>query len=490
MKEYIFSNPYRILGLNVEATQREIAKRVSDIEVYEAMGKSFSSEYDRVVPGKISRTDSTLAAALSKLEMDDSRLLYSLFWFGTSEYDDSNSEALKSLLGGEEERAHKVWRSATKEQLTYKNATSYKNYSVYLIHLSVADDQLDLGLFMKGISYACEFLNSNYFEDYSWTVNGSEYSLNRAKIYRAYCDWILESISKDERTSSNVKRAISALDPLGFDAIEYAVDVFTRDEVRRVEESVLKAKQLRDESPKEANKWGKQLASNVNGTVRILKSLFPADDLRYQIIADKFSDELLQCSIHYFNSSNEEVDFQVDDSIKLLNYSAQFAASERLKDKIKENDSFISEWKASAADRAKFKLVKDEIEFIHNKITGIDLNIKFSEVPLAAIKLINSCKPKLYSIKSALGSRDDTYKQFTDAVADNALGICAMLLNAVGEEINKHYEFTDYERQSVINETIESIIPVLNKIGGMDISTEMRNQYKEFCDNLGVQTTC
>ena len=42
--DIIFQNPFRVLGLSVDATDREIVKQIDDLSIYTDMGKLI--EYD------------------------------------------------------------------------------------------------------------------------------------------------------------------------------------------------------------------------------------------------------------------------------------------------------------------------------------------------------------------------------------------------------------------------------------------------------------
>lgn len=44
--ELVLRNPFRILGLPVTASSREIAKRISDLELFAELGKSKSYPFD------------------------------------------------------------------------------------------------------------------------------------------------------------------------------------------------------------------------------------------------------------------------------------------------------------------------------------------------------------------------------------------------------------------------------------------------------------
>ena len=54
--DLIYQNPYRILGLPVTATDREIAKRIGDMSIYAEMGKSIEYNSDNYFPASPIRT--------------------------------------------------------------------------------------------------------------------------------------------------------------------------------------------------------------------------------------------------------------------------------------------------------------------------------------------------------------------------------------------------------------------------------------------------
>ena len=486
MKDYIELNPFRILGLHVEATQRDISKRITDIDIKNAMGMTPSFVYDEFFSAKLLRDTVNISTAVSKIEKSDDKLLYSLFWFGESEYDDSNSTALKHLFGGDVKAARTVWDESISAPISYKNALSYKNYSVHLFHSSFSESKFDFGTFIEGLGFACEFLNSNFFEDYSWTVNGDGFFLNRDKSYRAYCDIILESMVKDERTSAEISQVIHYLKRLGSDTVQYAIDVLTREEVQSVEAQVSETQSERDKMPQKANLYGINLAQSSQSTVRILKTLFPRQDLRYQIIADKYSEEILQCSIDYFNSIYDDPNSKADDVLTLLSLSRKYAVSGRVLDRIEETKIVVDEWVSSAPLRKKLNSIKGEMEHIQNRIDEINLDVQLIKLPLVAIKLINSCNPGLAKIKTTLGHRDSTFQQISDVVADNALNICVIYINAVMENINNNNQYSDYERQGIMHEVMDALIPALDKVGRMNLSSDLRTHYQDLCQQLNV----
>ena len=77
--EAIHCNPFRVLGLPIDASEKEIVKRISDLEMYAEMGKSksYDSDYPHLSP--IVRTIDTIRNASNQIETSDSRFFYSMF---------------------------------------------------------------------------------------------------------------------------------------------------------------------------------------------------------------------------------------------------------------------------------------------------------------------------------------------------------------------------------------------------------------------------
>jgi len=67
--------------LPVTASERDIAKRISDLEIYAEMGKSKYFDTDVSFLPSFQRTAETIREASNRIEQPDSRLLYAMFWF-------------------------------------------------------------------------------------------------------------------------------------------------------------------------------------------------------------------------------------------------------------------------------------------------------------------------------------------------------------------------------------------------------------------------
>ena len=172
---FINNNPYRILGLPLTASEREIAKQINTLSTYAEMGKKKSLDTDFPFLTPIDRTPHTIEEAKKQIEQSESKLLYSLFWFWKNNSVDEL--ALEVLKEGNTNKAIGIWEKsvfANKYKL-YKPVILYENLIASSTHFNDTDD-----------------------ESHLLKKNGEEYIVERKKedsysIPTAFCDLTFDS---------------------------------------------------------------------------------------------------------------------------------------------------------------------------------------------------------------------------------------------------------------------------------------------------------
>lgn len=106
----VFNNPFRILGLPVNATEREITKQENDLKIYFKMGKTPKVKVEFPCFPACNRTSESVEEAKKKIERSENRLLYSFFWY--SNEGSVNQLALDVLSEGKTEKAMELWEKA------------------------------------------------------------------------------------------------------------------------------------------------------------------------------------------------------------------------------------------------------------------------------------------------------------------------------------------------------------------------------------------
>ena len=79
--DLVLRNPFRILGLPVTASSREISKRVSDLEMFAELGKVKTYPKDFPDLGDIDRSMEAIKDAARRIELPEMRVFHSFFWF-------------------------------------------------------------------------------------------------------------------------------------------------------------------------------------------------------------------------------------------------------------------------------------------------------------------------------------------------------------------------------------------------------------------------
>jgi len=113
-------------------------------------------------------------------------------------------------------------------------------------------------------------------------------------------------------------------------------------------------KNKRKASKANAAKAGEELFTSTANDLNQLKSIVGASDLKYTSISDKVANEVLQCSIDYFNDSQEK-DSNSDyweTSMKLAKQAKTLAIGKLTKDRIKDSIETLEEMKEKELSQA------------------------------------------------------------------------------------------------------------------------------------------
>jgi len=156
--DIIKQNPFRILGLTGNATEKELQKQIGIIKRYAEIGKSKTFAYDFEFIGDFTRNSDEIQKASNSIEQVHKKLLYSLFWFvKNNQFDEI---AFNHLNERDTDKAIEIWNKTLKEEITSKNYSSYLNLSTLYIALSTIDDQIELQKLQAGISLKGNLIHS------------------------------------------------------------------------------------------------------------------------------------------------------------------------------------------------------------------------------------------------------------------------------------------------------------------------------------------
>ena len=335
----IKQNPFRILGLTGNATEKELQKQLSKIKAFERVGKEVYLDYDFKVIGGFTRNAEDIQQASNSIEQAHKKLLYSLFWFVN--HNPFDEIAFNNLKERDTDKAIEIWNKTLKEEITSKNYSSYLNLSTLYIALSTIDDQIELQKLQAGISLKGNLIHSENLKDFSKLVTGNGIANNSIEISKKFVDEVVELLKPylNKRNGISTNDLISLFNTFPASIKKYISAKFTEIPISNIENNIEKSLRQRRDNPEDAEEYGEELYKSTKSDITLLKQLIGASNVQFQMIANKLSNELLECSIVFYNhwSENSTDDFDpFDDALKVAKYAKSIGSTGQAKNRIDE----------------------------------------------------------------------------------------------------------------------------------------------------------
>ena len=389
------NNPYRLLGVYTNSPTKERLANHNRMKAFLKVGKSVSFSLD--LPQylqPINRTDTLVADADAKLALPKDQMFYALFWFiKTTPLDDI---AFNHLIAGERSKAEEIWQK--KETLS-----SLQNRIVCAL---MCDD------YKQALSCAeTLYANMEYVNQFVSAVIGTGGNVDVTDLPFTFLDALCEEIDVQKILphieNSIWKKHISgkAINPL----------------IETIQNAIAIAKKSRGKGSQARLEAGEVLMKSTKATLQQLMSLLPKTDLQYQMIADKFGLEILQCGIDYFNEADEAD--AAHKAMKLQKYAMGIVVGQMAKDRCNENVDILQK----IIDNLPPSEVYSEDRAIHEELR------KYCLLPdkiCHAVTLLNNTRPHLQAIKRKLGVSNGYYLKISSQVVGNALSNAIAEVNA------------------------------------------------------------
>jgi hypothetical protein len=517
----IKQNPFRILGLTGNATERELQKQLGKIKAFERVGKKVSLEYDFNFLGALIRNLDEIQQASNRIEQSHKKLLYSLFWFvKNTQFDEI---AFNNLKERETDKAIEIWKKTLKEEITSKNYSSYLNLSTLYIALSTIDDQIELQQLQAGISLKGNLIHSENLKDFSKLVTGNGIASDPIEVSKKFVDEIIELLKPylNKRNGISTNNLISLFGTFPTSIQKYVSAKFTDIPISSIENKIEKTIRKRKDNPGDAEEYGEELYNSTKTDVTLLKKLDGNNNLQFQMIANKLAKEILQCSIDFFNElRKEDGEFDPGDAaLRIAKYAKSVGATGQALDRVNEAIESIQEWVDDKEEREKIKIIETDIEYILEELRLLnetdtydrkdragyydisfdypsvfpDYEVKFDKTNLKkANKFITNCYPRIKNIEKKIGTNADTFLQLSSAIVNNTLGLIIEAVNNNQKifahpdpiaRINSRFEFESLLETSVELIHIITSLVVYKELKvrlqtNKDIILEIANQFK------------
>lgn len=460
------NNPFRILGVYSNASEREIRANKSKLDSMVKVGQSPNFKTDHLLPCNItdytgvcqerinyantllstkgssqntsqanelldraikelsewasikennpewqvsvSRTTETVSDSFQKIASDTQRIKYGLFWF--NDYTDDDKKALRLLSEHKWDEARCIWDSCS-------NFSAHINRSV-------------LSWFERDDYSAILEILSLFYSDEERTEFISAITSGRAMVSREDLSLLfwntLFSFPQNEMSWYDFRSIITQTkeSPIGLFLNQHEeererIKKLLFDEIKSPLENMLSVAEAQD-----PNNWGecvKEYGRVYNSTYKVLATIerfVGKDYFGYILFCNKLSEKLLHFSIHY-NNDNKEAWDAAHTALMYARVAFNIAKDEVLRERCKRNVEIFENNNRIAQTEKSCEYIDEQF----GKLKGDNITIAQVESIYSSIEVALSC------IESNAGKNSVVYKNESNRIVNKLLNIVISVYN-------------------------------------------------------------
>lgn len=372
----ILNNPYRIIGILSNASEKDILKQKNRIKRFNEVGKMIPSEYDFSFLPPLDRSSIIIDKAFSDIEQNQNKVTYSLFWF--MNFNSIDNTAIDHLINGNKEKAIEIWEKLSIEKdVNSKNFSAFNNIStLYLLENSKE-------AIKSGITSKMKLIESEYFNDYVQIVADETFSIDKTKQIEILINELLSQF-KNKFSTAEVMSLFKNCNETTLKILQQKITV---EPIHKIEVEIEKCSKKRIKDKIHSFKYASDLFINTKNDLTLLKSILGTNNLQYKMLADNIAKELLQCSIDYFNENKKhnQSNNLPKDSLQISKWAESVAVSETTISRVKEDIKTLNGMKDMELNQAIeiLKSVKEAYEKackqIDQQVLKMQMNMSFNQ---------------------------------------------------------------------------------------------------------------
>ena len=400
----IEQNPFRILGIAVNASEKEKSGNLGKKKLLE-IGKeiTFPLDLPAVFP-PLNRTAADMDNANTAINLSQDKVRHALFWFAQPK-SPIGKLGYERLLEGDTPAAINH----------FSRGTSWEE-KLCLSVLYFQDGQ-----FAEGLLCIADVID-NHCRDFCMAIVGQTYTVTSDDLRQQYLSMLTSEV--DALTILKSIRGNVALQSFADQLSRVAVD----GPAKAIDSALAAAKAVDDDDAQAQLNAGRELIKATKQPLETIKQLVGQTDSRYSRRADKVADQILQCSINYHNALDNATEDPlpasiIDQCLKLAEYAEKMCVGRLTKERIKKNADILREKKKrlppDVLERYDIAIKNKINELIREKDQTID----------NAINLLKNCATHIVAIKG--------YPQYHDYYLQISTYLVSIVLDCVIEEHNQ-----------------------------------------------------
>jgi len=518
--EVLFHNPFRVLGVPVDATAKTVERCFSRAKAQASLERKIEFDSDIPLTVEPERTLESIRAAKGLIEQSKGRLQHSLWWFW--EGSAADEMAFTALRVGDSSEAVDIWtRVVDGKPVSDSNYSAVRNLGLYYLNELVATGIVRVRKLQKGLDLLATFIGSSaHFDKYVKLVLGSSKAVvDSKKLMQGFGGNIAllldEALSRKDISVMNLGRYFEVF---GSTIGDELAGKFIIPLERGIEEVVSQVVEELKDSPEEGLKLGWNLIETAEDNLGKLGVLLEDKKFKLGIIQEKVAMAVLRCGRAYSRYVTKADTFENpwQDCLELVSRTLQVCSSESVARKLEVDIDFLKERTAvesnpnvseillpvaeevDAVNRytkefeqqfgesvkeaplpsqtiieamigvgylppaGEIEAIKKEIDYLPppEEIASLDSGVK-------ARRLIETCFPMLKKIYLAVGGEDQHFQRLSDLVAFPTLLLCQGYLSAGG-----------------VPSRIQSILTGSRGVGQLYMSSKTRKAYAELLERI------
>ena len=351
-------NAFRITGLFVDASTRDLKRRVDDLKAA-AENDDDEDEHTHAFALQPTPTIDQIREAAQRLQEPELRVIDEFFWFWPLDWEhDGSDKALLALRNGNKDAAFKIWSEAI--DVDFEPDSIVAKHNVAVMYQMVALDSEILALNGEFSSAQLATVEKYWTRCFQWW----EELADDETFWSIFADRIRRL--DDQRLTTGFARRMRATFPIAFDrinallAMQYAekgkYDQARRhinymnqthqgnDDVDRVISEIIKPLGLRIDStvekaleqlgrnPEKGAAIARELMSATNQTLKIVQTFMAESHSIRSYLFEQVSDACFSCLIAYGNKTSDW-----PTCVGLLKLTESLATTKEARDKIRQN---------------------------------------------------------------------------------------------------------------------------------------------------------
>lgn len=384
----IQNNPYRIIGLLAGASAKEKDKQIRRLLQYLDAEQEPENDFSFSSLDDLIRTTTIVNESVTALSLNIDKIKYALFWFynGNPITDEPAFDAIKE---NDIFTASDIWEKLVYDKkITQRNASASSNLAT--LYLSGFNDNgLTIETLRKGISLKLIYLESDFSDEFIRQTTDETFNTTKNELQLLFLNQIKSEIEKSGEVSTS--EFLDIVNSIDFTAKSIFIKEFVQKPIEQIELKIEESKNRRKASKADALKIGQNLKRSTYDHILQIENLIGTEDLKYTSIADKLANEILQCSIEYFNfcQDNNSNSTYIETSIELAKAAKSIAKGKLAKDRIIDNLSTMEGMKDKEINNAIDLLKSIKQAFEENKAK---INLEVMSMKLGYNQTINWSK--------------------------------------------------------------------------------------------------